>query len=85
MLYALLAILVSQALFGWALANFILDTHRRLHRMAIQVSDLLALTTAIQAQIAAITLPAPAEDLQPVADALTGIQAELTAKFPPAA
>lgn len=50
----------------------------------IQVPDLLTQIEAIRAQIAAIPATAPPVDLQPVADGLTAVSSDLTAKFPPA-
>lgn len=78
MIYALIAIVLFQA---FAIHQF----HRGISHMTVLVADLLALTTAIKTQIDAIVVASPAEDLQPVADALTGIQTDLTTKFPPAA
>lgn len=75
MIYALIAVLIILALL----------TLGRLHKMAATLTDVLALTTAVKTQIDAIVVAPPAEDLQPAVDALTGIQADLTTKFPPAA
>ena len=50
--------------------------------MTVQ-ADVLAQIAVIKAQIEAIVVPT-APDEQPVTDALTDLQASITAKFPPA-
>ena len=67
------------------LAVTLFSIERTLHHMAIQVSDLLSQITTISADVDALvarSTPTPAVDLQPVADALTALDAKVTAANP---
>ena len=57
----------------------------RIEDMAATQADVLTAITALKAQVAAIPASAGPLDEQPVLDAVNGISADLTAKFPPAA
>jgi len=59
--------------------------HKDIHKMAIAVSDLLTQVATISTDVDALvarSVPTPPVDLQPVADALTALDAKVTAANP---